>query len=42
MQKVINILAVVSFIGVTDIIVGGVGIPTRKMQSVNDVKGKDD
>ena len=40
MQKVINILAVVSFIGVTGIIGGGATVYLRRDAIIEDVKGK--
>ena len=40
MQKVINILAVVSFLGVTGIIGGGATLYLRRDAIIEDVKGK--
>ena len=40
MQKLINILAVVSFVGVAGIIGGGVTVYLRRDAIVEDVKGK--
>ncbi len=40
MQKVINILAVVSFVGVTGIIGGGATVYLRRDAIIEDVKGK--
>ena len=40
MQKVINILAVVSFVGVAGIIGGGATVYLRRDAIVEDVKGK--
>ena len=40
MQKVINILAVVSFVGVTGIIGGGATVYLRRDTIIEDVKGK--
>lgn len=40
MQKVINILAVVSFVGVAGIIGGGATVYLRRDAIIEDVKGK--
>ena len=40
MQKLINILAVVSFVGVTGIIGGGATVYLRRDAIIEDVKGK--
>ena len=40
MQKLINILAVVSFVGVAGIIGGGAAVYLRRDAIVEDVKGK--